>query len=79
MLQKCALRVDSMPTTHRKIREEVHHLASSEPFPQYSAVFRIDSVDLEDVLRDIESDRGYLHGLCTLARLRYQTAICAAR
>jgi hypothetical protein len=41
--------------------EELQHLAPSEPFPDDDLFGRVDPVDLEHVLGDIQADRRNLH------------------
>src|SRR5581483_1457459 len=47
------------PTLHFTLNQ---HMASSEPLPQHDAALFIHSVDLENVLRDIESNNARWHG-----------------
>jgi len=41
--------------------EELQHLAPSEPFPDDDLFGRVDPVNLEHVLGDIQADRRNLH------------------
>ena len=47
--------------TRRQRFEECQHLATPEPLPHDDFLSRVDPVNLEHVLGDIQPDRGNLH------------------
>lgn len=48
--------------TLRKARKELQHIGSTEPLFDHSIPIGIDTVDLEEVFRDIKTNRANLHG-----------------
>jgi hypothetical protein len=47
--------------TGRQRREELHHLTAAKLLPRDDLLGRVDAVDLEHVLGDIQTDRGNVH------------------